>query len=542
MTLEEAERRGTVIGDPTAIPAGLGRFHAGHIAAAHPFALAPMTKIVAPRATEDAESELLVGDPVPFTLWPHQRDILLTAMKRRRAIVLKARQLGVTWVMALYALWYAFSHPNSDVVIVSIGEREARKVGRRIQWLYDNLPVHVRAFFPAPNPTLETFTIRHAMGDARITSLPSSSTAGRGETVNVLILDEGAHWEDAGSRLASLLPTTEDLGQVILASTANGLGDPFQETWEGAPENGYVKLFANATSRPDRDEEWVRKARMRVPDGKGAQEYPMTPSEAFLSSGKCAFFTRALQHYIDHRCRPAKRRGRLVVDDGSIRWEDDELNGWWRVWRWREEGRSYLITGDPCGGGGGTDYASMGVWDLHSWDQVAVFHGRPEPFEFALEMMVAGWRWRGANGEPALLAPEANLDGRAVITVLRERAYPNVWVQPTYDQNRDERTVQLGWQTTTRTRPIMLAAAKRMVREGTIGVVDNLTIGEMLTFEVNPKTGKEQAREGKNDDRVMQTAIACAVLGLVASDAEPRSTSPEDLRPYRAVGDRRTGY
>lgn len=532
MTLQEAEARAV----------DLRGFHAGHVAASHPFALARMTKIVAPRKGDDADSEILVGEAVPFVLWPHQREIIDAAMKRRRIIVLKARQLGVTWVMALFALWYAFAHPNSETVIVSIGEREARKVGRRIQWLYDNLPQAVRAAFPAPNPTLETFTVRHADGESRITSLPSSSTAGRGDTVNLLLLDEGAHWEDASTRLASLLPTVEDIGQLIFASTANGLGDPFQETWDEAEERGFTRVFANALSRPDRTEESVKAARARVPDGKGPQEYPMTPSEAFLSSGKCAFYTRALQHYLDHRVRPPKRVGHLEVEDGMVRFRSDPMNGPWKVWRWREDDRRYLITGDPCGGGGGTDFASMAVWDMTSWDQVAVFHARPEPVDFAAEMIRAGWRWRSADGEPALVAPESNLDGRAVVAILREREYPNVWVQPTYDQQRDERTMQLGWATTSRTRPIMLATAKEMVREGTIGIVDVTTIREMLTFEVNPKTGKEQAREGKHDDCVMQTAIACVVLGREASDTAPRSTSLEDRLPYRRIADSRTGY
>jgi len=188
------------------------------------------------------------------------------------------------------------------------------------------------------------------------------------------------------------------------------------------------------------------------------------------------------------------------------------------------------------------DYASASVWDMESWDQVAVFHSRPEPIVFAEILIRAGWLWRSAPGTPALLAPESNLDGRAVMTILRERNYPNVFVMPTYDQDRNEHTVQLGWATNTRTRPIMLATAKQMIREGTIGVRDNLTIGEMLTFEVNPKTGKEQAREGKNDDRVMQTAIACAVLEREASDTKPRVESPADRRPYRVMGDARTGY
>lgn len=536
MTTAEAEARGHDLGH-------LRGIHAGHVAAAHPFALAAMTKILAKREGAKAEdSEILQGEPVPLRLWPHQREILDAALKRRRIIVLKARQLGVTWAMALFCLWYAFAHPNAQIVIVSIGEREARSFGRRIQFLYDNLPQAVRAAFPAPNPTLEAFVVRHDAGDSRITSLPSSSTAGRGETVNLLVLDEGAHWEDASTRLASLLPTTEDLGQLLFASTANGFGDPFQQTWDMAPENGYTKIFANATSRPDRDDDWVLQARSRVPDGKGVQEYPMTPAEAFLSSGKCAFSTRHLQEYLDHRTRPARRRGNIQVDGGRVRFEADEINGGWRVWEWRTEGRRYMISGDPCGGGGGTNYASMYVWDMDSWDTVAAYHGRPEPVDFATLMIRAGWLWRNGKGEPALLAPESNLDGRAVIAILRERSYPNVWVMPTYDQTRDDRVVQLGWATTTRTRPLMLATLKEMVREGTLGIRDNLAIGEMLTFEVNPKTGKEEARDGCFDDRVMALAIGAVVLGREASGTAPRDTGPVSLAPYRRVGDKITGY
>ena len=87
-----------------------------------------MTKIVKPKQSEDENTEILSGVPVPFELWDHQREIVQAALTKRRIIVLKARQLGVTWVMALFALWYAFAHPNSETVIVSIGEREARIV------------------------------------------------------------------------------------------------------------------------------------------------------------------------------------------------------------------------------------------------------------------------------------------------------------------------------------------------------------------------------------------------------------------------------
>ena len=532
MTLKEAERRGV----------DLSSISAATIAASHPFALARMTKIVMPKASADDDSEILSGAPVPFVLWEHQRQIIQAALQRRRIIVLKARQLGVTWAMALFSLWYAIANPTSDTVIVSIGEREAKKVGQRIRWLYDHLPDAVKQAYPiGAKDTLLEFSIGHFTGDATITSLPSSSTAGRGETVNLLILDEAAHWDQADDRLASLLPTVEDVGQLIMASTANGVGGAFHRTWIKARKSGILDIFVKADARPDRDEEWVRQARERVPTGLGVQEYPMTAEEAFLSSGRCAFLTHALQDYLSYRVKPPKLTGHLDIEDRRVIWTNDDKNGTWDVWRWREPGRGYLIAADVCGGGGGSDFSTAGIFDIQSWDQVAAFHGRPEPSVFATLLIRAGWMWRSEHA-PALLAPEANDHGRAVLAVLRERGYSNLWQMARFDQRRNAEVAQFGWLTTSASRPIMLAALKEAVREGSIGIADAEAVSEMLTFEVNPKNGKEEAREGHHDDRVMMLAIAAAVLIRQASGTRVRSVSPSDLQPYRRPRNTRTAY
>lgn len=532
MTLAEAERQAV----------DLTKFSAAHAAVSHPFALARMTKIVMPKVSEDEESEILSGEAVPLVLWDHQREIIQAALQRRRIVVLKARQLGVTWAMALFALWYAIAHPASDTVIVSIGEREAKKVGQRIRWLYDHLPEAVRAAFPIgkKNTGLE-FSIGHRDGEGTITSLPSSSTAGRGETVNLLILDEAAHWDMADDRLASLLPTVEDVGQLIMASTANGVGGAFYRTWIRAEKTGILPIFVKASARPDRDEEWVRNARSRVAEGIGVQEYPETAEEAFLSSGRCAFDVKALGDYLANRVRPPKLKGNIEVVGGRVTWEEDRRHGPWEVWRWREPGRSYLIAADVCGGAGGNDFSSAGVWDMESWDQVAAYHGRPEPTDYATILIRAGWMWRSDHA-PALLAPEANDHGRAVLAVLRERQYRNLWQMARYDQRRNTEVAQFGWLTTSQSRPIMLAALKEGIKDGTLGMVDAESIEEMLTFEVNPKRNKEEAREGHFDDRVMMNAIAAAVLLREASGARPRKVTAADLQPYRKPKSRLTSY
>jgi hypothetical protein len=524
----------------------LSALSAPQIAVSHPYSLAAMTKIVARRPGDAIDSELMRGEPAAFELWQPQRELLQLMMTRRRVIVLKARQLGVTWAMALHALWYAMAHPASQVLVVSIGEREAWSFMRRIRRMYDFLPESVQAAFPITSDTREAMMVGHHDGATMILSLPSSSTAGRGETTNLAIFDEGAHWEDADARMASLLPTVEDVGQVVLASTANGVGGVFYDTWQEHAERRFSRLFIGALGRPDRDEDFVVAARARL-GVEGPQEYPRSPSEAFLSTGRCAFDTRALQTYLDMFCEPARRRGAIEKLGNMVAFEETtapvqrEYEGW-KVWSWRVPGRDYLIVADVCGGPGAKDWSTASVIDMDSWDEVASFRGKPDPSDFATLLIRAAWLWKHSDDEPALLAPEANNEGRAVIAVLRERSFSRVWSMATFDQDRTDRVEQKGWLTTMRSRPIALAALKEGVRDHSLGIRDAATIAEMLTFEANPKTGKEQARDGCHDDRVMKWAIAAAILQRAAAAARPRAVTLAELRPYRQPRSLRTGY
>lgn len=526
----------------------LAQVDAIKLVATHPAVLARMTKVIAPqKAREDSEAtELLIGVPSPFVLWPSQLEILHALRQRRRIIILKARQLGVTWVMALYALWYVMAHPAAEVSIISIGEREARSVVKRIRFLYENIrPAAVRDAYPlSGNPTLESFSIWHPDGASTITSLPSTSTAARGETNNVVLMDEGDHWDHANDRMASILPTFADIGQGVLNSTANGIGGRFYDTWENAPENGWYPIFHGALARPDRTIEWVMAERERLGD-KGPQEYPLEAEEAFISSGHCVFDVPRLKEIQKHVARPERHVAKIERDRMGVRFALDE-KGPWRIWRFRETGRTYLITADVCGGPGAVDWSVAGVWDIWSWNLCAVYRGKPDPERYADELMRAGYLYHGHAG-PALLAPEANNDGRSVLTTLRAKGYPAIWRQVELDQRREARVIQHGWLTSARTRPIMLGALKRAVSDGSMSVVDKTAISEMLSFEENPKTQREEARQGCHDDYVMMSAMAAVILArevarLRPPDETTRAVSEDELRPYRQPSNPRTGY
>ncbi len=503
---------------------------------------APLSASALLTATPEAMAHA-VNPGWAFTpLWPSQRELLRAAREHRRIAFLKARQLRFTWTLALLMLWWAIDRPYTSSAYVSIGQRESEDVTRRMMLLHSSLPREVREAYPLLAESLSRLEIGHPEGGpSEILSLPSTSTAGRGKTLSLLVGDERPHWRYPEEQEASLLPAAAG-GTVIMGGTANGY-ETFWARWAGAPANGWHPIFVGALADPSRTLEWVARER-EAAGAYGPQEYPLSPEEAFVASGRCAFDAQSLQWLLEHSCEPPAWRGRLAVthmDEGRdvVLCEAAE-RGAWRVWDWPRAGRSYLIAADACGGQG-ADYAAAAVYDTASWDQAAAFHGRVDPAELADELTKAGWLYQDA-GRPALLVPEANNHGQAVVALLAARGYPNLYEREAEPERR-RRTLtasaaRLGFETTAKTRPAALATLKACVRDGSLGIRDADAVLEMRRFVVT-ETGREEADEGANDDRVLTHAIAAHVLArspqskpLPAVRAEPYVPQVSEVTAY----------
>ena len=56
---------------------------------------------------QDKETEM----PMPFRLWESQERILPKILWSILVIIVKARQLGLTWICAAYCFWYVLTKP-----------------------------------------------------------------------------------------------------------------------------------------------------------------------------------------------------------------------------------------------------------------------------------------------------------------------------------------------------------------------------------------------------------------------------------------------
>ena len=55
-----------------------------------------------------------------FDLWPAQADTLSAMAQSKKLVVLKARQLGISWLSLSYALWLMLFHPPATTQFQSL--------------------------------------------------------------------------------------------------------------------------------------------------------------------------------------------------------------------------------------------------------------------------------------------------------------------------------------------------------------------------------------------------------------------------------------
>ena len=65
---------------------------------------------------------------IPFTLWPAQREVLATLTVERLVVLLKARQLGMTWLVLAYILHAMIFRPAQSVLLFSRRQVDAHSL------------------------------------------------------------------------------------------------------------------------------------------------------------------------------------------------------------------------------------------------------------------------------------------------------------------------------------------------------------------------------------------------------------------------------
>lgn len=243
---------------------------------------------------ENKESE----DPIiPFRLWEEQRKTLETFRDDRFVIVMKARQLGFTWLALHYITWVLL-RPGRSAIGISENEDKAKELIRRTSdVILRNMGALIRPKESKngwdgdwyESSALKIIIHHPGKPDSVFECFPSSPNAGRSFTADVLLFDEWAFQqfdrEIYGAAFATINRATS--GQIIGISSIKR-GSLFEELYTG--ENDYTKIFIPWYADPSRDDEWYRRTRTNLSDPVlMTAEYPATVEEALTVPGG-AFF------------------------------------------------------------------------------------------------------------------------------------------------------------------------------------------------------------------------------------------------------------
>jgi hypothetical protein len=346
--------------------------------------------------------------------------------------------------------------------------------------------------------------------------------------------------------------------RIIIESTAWGYGDFFFKMWNDAvnERNMYRAhffgwqdfkeytapasyLFEKTTEERDIQERfkltdgqiaWRRvKLSEFTSDTSFKREYPMTPDEAFVSSGNPVFNVASLQWYrtAQSQIQPPKAIGNLVgANPPSI---DKVDTGYLRIWKFPMELQQYVIGADTAEGVAGGDFACAQVIDRKTFEQVAVWHGRVDPDMFGRELYRLGMYYNNA-----LIAPERNSIGIAAIMTLRELYYSNIYIRESIGNLQDKLKPELGWITNMTTKPLMIADAQRAIRDKLIYIHDELTLQELFSYQYD-ESGHANAVTGANDDRVIALMIAIQMHNrtpLQINEVNSIAESPNEISGY----------
>ena len=160
---------------------------------------------------------------VKFDLYPFQKSVLWEFLNNRFNIVLKNRQMGISELMAFYCLWLALARENQNIQIISIKDKVAKKLLRRIKYMYKNLPPYLQLrVVNGTGKKLGTANELEFENGSIISSIPTTEDAGRSEAVSLLVMDEAAILRWASQIWAAAAPTISTGGSVIINSCVTG--------------------------------------------------------------------------------------------------------------------------------------------------------------------------------------------------------------------------------------------------------------------------------------------------------------------------------
>lgn len=437
-----------------------------------------------------------------FNLYPFQEKLLKIILKggaHDNIIINKSRQLGISTLMAAYALWEIVFQPDREILVIATKRDVAINLIDKVKYMYDNLPAYLlgdaKHRSGKKGDNIESYNKQSIVlkNKSKIFAVAASSDAGRSYSPNLLIIDEAAHIEDIDTIYTAIKPALTVAGRCIALSSPNGQSNWFYRTYSRAQidkNSTFLPIELKWNVHPDRDQAWFDRESADMSPQEIAQEFNCD----FLASGNTVVDPLHIAAAERNVIEPIMKR-----ELGNDLW----------IWDYPRRGRKYLIACDVARGDG-TDYSTFHVIDTTTNEQVAEFQSKVSPTDFTRILLSVAFEYN-----EALLIVENNGLSYSVVEQVVNSNYPNTYyttkggMEMIYNEftkkylNSDKVP---GFTNSPRVRPILVSKIQEYFKTNSIIIHSARTILELKSFIWY--NAKAQADKGANDDLVIALGIA----------------------------------
>ena len=427
---------------------------------------------------------------IKIKLHAYQKRILRSLRDNRFVCLLSSRQAGKTTVMTIYCLWLACFNNDQRILLVANKEETAKEIFARIRLAYENLPNFLK-----PGVTEYGKTAMGLANGSRISISTTSSDAGRGSSVNVLVIDELAHIDNSmvetfWSAVYPIISSSKK-SKIFVASTPNGTGNLFYQLYTDGLENknNWKTERVDWWEVPGRDDKWKETTIKSL----GSRElFDQEFGNEFLQEGESSISGDDYEKYKSGCSDPL-----FIFEEGKYKiWEQPQKNG-------------VYVAGVDVAEGVGQASSVIQIFDISDLSairQVAVFRDNTiTPYNFIPKLSEILSQW----GNPPLLVERNNCGGQ-VADVLFENYNYDPMISYMHGKNYEKP----GIFTNGATKYNAVINMRYWINELRAVVFrDIVTLDELKTFVRYPN-GSWAGRKGTGifDDCVMSMAMAFLIL------------------------------
>jgi hypothetical protein len=486
-----------------------------------------------------------------LSLYEFQVPVVRDYVTYTNNIILKSRQQGLSVITAGYVAYLLMFGTDERILIIANDYKGAKRFVDSVKIFLDNAP---KWMLPDERVVDNQNELKFSNG-CSLKAVASSPQAGRGEALTLLILDETAfieHADDIWMGAGIALSVTG--GKCIMISTPYGTGNLYHRTWveavkakEELEKPDSKAEYSSKNFNPIRvhwathpvlskglewrtdefgiDRPWSpwyegERKRLEYDNVKISQELDLS----FEGSKNLVIDNVLIDRF------KAKIKNKIISYFDHQKTQEKFVNypTGFKIWHLPEKNIKYIIGADVARGDG-SDFSTIQVIDALNLRQVAEYSAKIAPDQFAKVI-----RDIAIEYNMAYVAVECNSFGLVTSLKLKnDLKYPadKIFHSKTAVQlfNKDWK-MEIpknedipGWQTTTKTRPLLIATLQKYMREGEIEINSEILLDEFKTFVYTTagKSGepKPQHAPGYHDDLIFALAIA-----LVMRDTEFQNT------------------